>query len=51
VYASVDENERAIDALERAVDRGFGQREWIETDPDLASLRGTPRYEAILKAM
>lgn len=23
----------------------------IETDPDLASLRGTPRYEAILQAM
>ncbi|MDO8501047.1 MAG: tetratricopeptide repeat protein [Gemmatimonadaceae bacterium] len=51
VYASLNENERAIEVLERAVDRGFGQREWIETDPDLAPLRGTPRYEAILKAM
>jgi tetratricopeptide (TPR) repeat protein len=51
VYASLKENERAIETLERAVDRGFGQREWIETDPDLAPLRGTPRYEAILKAM
>ena len=51
VYASVDEQEKAIDALERAVDSGFGQREWLETDPDLASIRGTPRYNAILKAM
>jgi len=51
VYASLNENDDAIEILERAVDRGFGQREWIETDPDLASLRGTPRYEAILLAM
>ena len=51
VYASLNENERAIEVLERAVDRGFGQREWIESDPDLAPLRGTPRYEAILQAM
>ena len=51
VYCSLGENERAIEVLERSVDRGFGQREWIETDPDLAPLRGTPRYEAILKAM
>jgi TolB-like protein/Tfp pilus assembly protein PilF len=51
VYASLNENERAIEVLERAIDRGFGQREWIETDPDLKSIRGTPRYEALLKAM
>jgi serine/threonine protein kinase/Tfp pilus assembly protein PilF len=51
VYASLNESERAIEVLERAVDRGFGQREWIETDPDLSPLRGTARYEAILKAM
>jgi Flp pilus assembly protein TadD len=51
VYALTNENERAIETLERAVDRGFGQREWIETDPTLAPLRGTPRYEAILRAM
>jgi adenylate cyclase len=50
-YALTNENERAIETLERAVDRGFGQREWIETDPALVSLRGTPRYEAILRAM
>ncbi|MGK2960549.1 MAG: protein kinase domain-containing protein [Gemmatimonadaceae bacterium] len=51
VYSSLGEAERAIEVLERAVDRGMGQREWVETDPDLAPLRGTPRYEALLKAM
>jgi serine/threonine protein kinase/Tfp pilus assembly protein PilF len=51
VYASLNEGVRAIEVLERAVDRGFGQREWLETDPDLASIRGTPRYNAILDAM
>jgi serine/threonine protein kinase/tetratricopeptide (TPR) repeat protein len=51
VYGSLGEADRAIEVLERALDRGFGQREWIETDPDLASLRGTPRFEALLKSM
>ncbi len=51
VYASLKETDRAIEVLERAVDRGFGQRDWIVSDPDLVPLRGTSRYEAILKAM
>ncbi len=51
VYCSLGEAERGIEVLERAVDRGFGQREWLVTDPDLVPLRGTPRYEAILSAM
>jgi serine/threonine protein kinase/Flp pilus assembly protein TadD len=40
--------ERALDILEQAVQSGFGHREWIEHDPDLESLRGHPRYQALL---
>ena len=37
--------------LERAVQNGFGHREWIEHDPDLESLRSHPRYQALLSRL
>ena len=50
-YSLLGRTDEAIDALERAVDKGMGHKEWIENDPELAAIRGTPRYEAILRAM
>ncbi len=50
-FSQIGKLDDAIEALERAVDKGMGHKEWIENDPDLAPLRGTPRYEAILQAM
>ncbi len=50
VYALLGESEKAIDCLEKSVTHGWGQREWMEHDPDLASLRGHPRFQALLKA-
>jgi adenylate cyclase len=40
--------ERALDLLDRAVGSGRGFRAWIEHDPDLDSLRGSPRFGEIL---
>jgi tetratricopeptide (TPR) repeat protein len=40
--------DRALEILEKAVENGFGHREWIENDPDLASLRALPRFQALL---
>jgi serine/threonine protein kinase/Flp pilus assembly protein TadD len=42
---------RALDLLEHGVERGFGHKEWIEHDPDLESLHGEPRYQALLKRL
>ena len=43
--------ELALDQLEHAVQNGFGHREWIEHDPDLESLRGHSRYQALLSRL
>jgi Flp pilus assembly protein TadD len=43
--------EQALDLLEHAVQNGFGHKEWIEHDPDLASLRTNPRYQALLNRL
>jgi tetratricopeptide (TPR) repeat protein len=43
--------DRAIDLLERAVENGFGHREWIEHDPDLKDLHGRPRFKALLERL
>lgn len=42
------EKDRALARLGEAVDAGFGPRAAIEGDEDLASLRGDPRFAAIL---
>ena len=51
VFALLGEDARAIGLLERAVELGWRDRSWMETDSDLASLRGTPRFEALLAVM
>lgn len=51
VYALGGQSEEALDCLERAVRNGFGHREWLENDSDLASLRGNPRLAAILERL
>jgi len=50
-YAQLHKPDDALGCLERAVDKGFGHKEWIEHDPDLESIRDTPRFRAIAQAM
>jgi len=33
------------------VDRGYGDRPWMEHDSDLEPLRDKPRYKALLERM
>jgi adenylate cyclase len=47
-FAQLGEHDRAMDLLERATELGWGDRAWMENDSDLASLRGSPRFRALL---
>ncbi len=42
------EKEKALDALQRAIEAGLAGGDWIKHDPDWQRLRGHPRFEAIL---
>jgi TolB-like protein/cytochrome c-type biogenesis protein CcmH/NrfG len=47
-YSVLGDREDALAMLDQAVRHGRGNLEWIERDPDFDSLRGEPRFEAIV---
>ena len=49
VYALLGEADKAVDCLEKSVTHGWGQREWMEHDPDLAPVRDHPRFRALMQ--
>jgi tetratricopeptide (TPR) repeat protein len=51
LYALEGEAEKAIACLEDAIQVGFGNRDWIANDPDLASLRDHPRFQALISSL
>ena len=50
LYAVAGEIDRSLDALEEALRAGFGNRAWVERDPDLEALRSHPRLRALVAA-
>jgi len=50
-YSLLGKVDDAIGCLERAVDKGFGHKEWLDHDPDLNALRENPRFQTIARAM
>ncbi|MGE5750229.1 MAG: tetratricopeptide repeat protein [Gemmatimonas sp.] len=48
LYAVAGKRGLALDHLERAMELGMRNRDWLMTDPDLASLRDDPRFAALL---
>ena len=50
-YVALNRQEDALNCLERAVDKGFGHKEWIDHDPDLDPLRENMRFQALSQAM
>ncbi len=50
-YTALGRTDDALNCLERAVDKGFGHKEWIDHDPDLAPLRENLRFQALSQAM
>jgi len=51
VYSLGGRPDEAIRLLDKAIDNGFGHREWLENDTDLDALRTDPRFEALLKKL
>jgi TolB-like protein/Flp pilus assembly protein TadD len=48
LFSLENQRERAIDCIEKAVEGGFGHRDWIEHDPDLDPIRDHPRFQDLL---
>jgi adenylate cyclase len=48
-YALINEIEKALDCIERAFAKGFGHKEWMEHDPDFASIKNHPRFKALMR--
>ncbi|MGD8869921.1 MAG: tetratricopeptide repeat protein [Gemmatimonadales bacterium] len=51
LYALEGETEKAITTLDEAIRVGFGNKAWIEHDPDLDSVRHHPRFKALLQTI
>lgn len=47
--AQLGRTDEALDALDRALELGFDELAHLKNDPDLASLRDTDRYKAIIE--
>ena len=50
-YAQLGKTEDSLAALEAAVEKGWGDKNWIEHDSDLIPLRSNPRFQAIVSSM
>ncbi len=48
LFAVAGRADRALECLEEAMNVGFGNRSWLERDPDLDSLRGDPRFTRLM---
>jgi tetratricopeptide (TPR) repeat protein len=50
-YSRFGDVEESIRLFEKALERGFSHREWIEHDSDLDLIRGDPRFQSLLKKL
>ena len=48
LQAKLGHTDRAIALLERVSALGWGQRDWLERDPDYDNLRGDPRFQRLV---
>lgn len=50
-YSRMKDIEKALDALEKSVECGYRDVDWMEKDADLDNLRDQPRYKAIVRKL
>lgn len=48
-YALLNQGDKALEALEKALDLGYRDLEWMENDPDLDGLRKADGYKTLLR--
>ena len=46
-YARLNEKERALETLKKAIEAGYANMEWIGQDPDLESLHDDPEFKKL----
>jgi adenylate cyclase len=51
VHALAGSTDEALDHLDKAIQNGFGQREWVENDSDWDAVRNEPRFQALLRKL
>ena len=51
VHALAGSTAEALDHLDKAIQNGFGQREWVENDSDWDAVRHEPRFQAVLRKL
>jgi tetratricopeptide (TPR) repeat protein len=49
-YALLNQEQKALDALKRALDFGYEDLDWMEEDPDLAALRKVEGYKKLVRS-
>ncbi|HEY8009925.1 MAG TPA: protein kinase [Rudaea sp.] len=51
LYGVLGRTDDCLTALERGVNKGWGDKAWLEHDSDFDSIRSEPRYLALVRAM
>lgn len=50
LFAVTGRTDDALHYIEEAIRAGFGNRSWLERDPDLDSIRNDPRFRALMES-
>ena len=50
-YALQDQKEEALELLKKAIDLGYKDLKWLETDDSMDNLRNEPRFKALLEQL
>ncbi len=50
-YSLMEDHDEAVAALEKSVEFGYDDLDWMQRDPDLDNIRDHPRYKALVEKL